>query len=526
MIACLVGLFACGDEAPPALTPMDMPPSVPPLCEAGRTRPCYDGPEGTQGVGRCVAGSQACLPDGSGWGLCTAERRPIRERCGDDVDDDCDGRVSCGEPEWLLRFGTDADETVMAVGVDDVGHGYVLGYHRSPLDLGTGPLPFVEDRDVFLASFDRSGDLRWAHTVTGDGFHLSRALSVGRENVVFAMTVQGTVTLPDGTSSSGGSGSDVLLLSLAHDGTPRWHLRIAGDGTDGVGAVTHGPDGRVLVAGWHRGTLALGALEHVSTGPHNDVFVASIEPSGEVAWVRFFDGLDDQIARGLVAGPDGIYLSGYLQGQVDFGDGLQVAHGSQPDAFLVALDGAGATRWSARWGGVAEDRAFACAAMADGVVVVGRTQGELDVGGGAITTSGGGAWVASFDGEGAHRWSRSVLEAPDAGLYDVAVDDEGAIVVAGYYEGQAFDGGVPLPDGGIDHPAVWLSKLRSDGTSVWSRGFPVAEEQTAGGTFRAWRQVAARPDGSILLGGYVRGPWLDEGMPGGRADAFVMSLAP
>lgn len=52
---------------------------------------CYTGPQGTQGVGSCVAGSQSCLP-GAQWSDCEGETtpKPMDEDC-DNKDEDCDG---------------------------------------------------------------------------------------------------------------------------------------------------------------------------------------------------------------------------------------------------------------------------------------------------------------------------------------------------------------------------------------------------------------------------------------------------
>ncbi|MEX1369135.1 MAG: choice-of-anchor L domain-containing protein [Nannocystaceae bacterium] len=62
-------------------------------CEPGQTRPCYSGPEPTEGVGACVAGTNACDADGR-WSLfCDGEVVPTSETCDDGVDQDCDGRV-------------------------------------------------------------------------------------------------------------------------------------------------------------------------------------------------------------------------------------------------------------------------------------------------------------------------------------------------------------------------------------------------------------------------------------------------
>ena len=58
--------------------------------DEGLSRPCYDGPEGTAGVGRCVAGEQSCAA--GAFGDCAAQVVPIVEAC-NDLDDDCDGET-------------------------------------------------------------------------------------------------------------------------------------------------------------------------------------------------------------------------------------------------------------------------------------------------------------------------------------------------------------------------------------------------------------------------------------------------
>jgi hypothetical protein len=60
-------------------------------CTPGEMRPCYDGPSGTSGRGRCAAGRMVCGSD-SRWGACTGQVLPGNELC-NGVDDSCDGRV-------------------------------------------------------------------------------------------------------------------------------------------------------------------------------------------------------------------------------------------------------------------------------------------------------------------------------------------------------------------------------------------------------------------------------------------------
>jgi hypothetical protein len=62
----------------------------PPVPET--TQPCYMGPDGTEGLGECKAGTNSCNNDGT-WGTaCNDQVLPSDEAC-DALDNDCDGEV-------------------------------------------------------------------------------------------------------------------------------------------------------------------------------------------------------------------------------------------------------------------------------------------------------------------------------------------------------------------------------------------------------------------------------------------------
>jgi hypothetical protein len=61
-------------------------------CTPGDSRACYDGADGTQGVGPCVGGMQTCGSDGY-WSSCDGEVIPTGEKCGNSIDDNCNGMV-------------------------------------------------------------------------------------------------------------------------------------------------------------------------------------------------------------------------------------------------------------------------------------------------------------------------------------------------------------------------------------------------------------------------------------------------
>lgn len=68
-----------------------IPDGPPCTCTRGETRPCYDGPLGTEGKGLCKAGKQTCSFLRR-WGSCSGQTLPKTETC-DNKDNDCDGKV-------------------------------------------------------------------------------------------------------------------------------------------------------------------------------------------------------------------------------------------------------------------------------------------------------------------------------------------------------------------------------------------------------------------------------------------------
>jgi putative metal-binding protein len=65
-------------------------------CVPNSTTSCYSGPAGTLGVGLCVAGTQTCNAQGTGYGACVGEVVPQAETCNNAVDDDCNGQTNEG----------------------------------------------------------------------------------------------------------------------------------------------------------------------------------------------------------------------------------------------------------------------------------------------------------------------------------------------------------------------------------------------------------------------------------------------
>ena len=85
-------------------------------CAPNSEEACYNGPDGTEGVGLCVAGVRVCAEDGKSYGPCEGEVVPALEDCDTPADENCDGEVnegcalaSCAEYKEKLPDAVDGD---------------------------------------------------------------------------------------------------------------------------------------------------------------------------------------------------------------------------------------------------------------------------------------------------------------------------------------------------------------------------------------------------------------------------------
>jgi len=84
-----------------------------------------------------------------------------------------------GEFAWLRSLGGSADDQFGQLAVDGSDRIAVAGAFGAAIDFGEGALASAGKRDLFVASFDAGGDLRWGQRFGGDGDERSAALAVG-----------------------------------------------------------------------------------------------------------------------------------------------------------------------------------------------------------------------------------------------------------------------------------------------------------------------------------------------------------
>jgi hypothetical protein len=387
--------------------------------------------------------------------------------------------------------------------IDDGGNIALVGSGFDP-DFGTGILrdpAAPKARHTFLVELDPSGKTRWAKLLPSTdpwSFHIA----FDRAGDIILASSFSTPSLDLGlpTPLARRSDLDVFVAKLDGAGRTLWARSFGGDHEQMTTGLAVDPSGNVVVLGWFTGRwidLGQGPLQNAGA---TDIFAFSLDGDGRPRWARTFGGAGQDQAFSVAADPHGhVYIGGFFAQRADFGAGMVLEAAGSTDAFVVALDGDGATAWARRFGGKERDELTTLAVDSTGsVTFTASVGGPFDLGVGPILRAGHA--VIGLDPAGRVRWTR---RAP-VGDERPFVDTEGHLVVIA---GPA-DGGLLVTTSSKD-------------------GAVLLEERIGSGRMYLRRTLVDRRTGAlILVGEPSRTIDLGTGpLPGVDQDVFAAAFA-
>lgn len=314
--------------------------------------------------------------------------------------------------------------------------------------------------------------------------------------------------------------SDVFLVSYGPDGSYRWSRRIGGDDWEYGRAVGVDGSGNVYVTGESEGTLDLGGGPLPPSAGSRDLFVGSYTSTGTHRWSQRHGAANTALlARDLaVDGAGNLVVVGRLDGSVSLG-GAVLTDAGLTDMFVLALDGGGAHRWSRVLGGTDSEDATGVAVNASGVTMVtGHFGGSVNFGTGVLTSAGSGDGVTiRLSSSGTTDWARRYGSTAIDIADDVAVDANGTTYMIGTFAGTVNLGDGPRSASGSDE--IILASYNAVGSLNWSR-------RVGGSGPDFGRGIALDGQGHVIAtGGFFGGTADFGGMPLTAAGNYEMFLA-
>lgn len=231
-----------------------------------------------------------------------------------------------------------------------------------------------------------------------------------------------------------------------------------------------------------------------------DIFLSKVSAAGAVQWSLQFGDSDDDLGVQVATDSAGnVYLVGVIRGKVP-------ASGAQgpSDIFVAKASASGQLLWSRKWGASEDDGGLDIAVLNDGnLLVSGFTLGQLEPG---VRT---GAFLARLDGTGNTVWVKQFGATQSDGADRIALS--GDVV---YIAGTTFGPFVPTGIGGGQDLFVQARDL--NGAVLWSEQFGSKMDDQV-------QAIAARPDGLVYVGGVTFGA-----LPGAAFtepfDGFLLSI--
>ncbi len=379
----------------------------------------------------------------------------------------------------------------------------------------TKPLPPLEPDKG-----SHAGRVLWAKGFGNTGRDNGRAVSVDSQDRIAVGGIFSDEVSFGGKQKLKATGIDGYVAVFSQDGAHQWAFRVGGSGDDVVSAVAFDAKGNLYFAGWFSGSMVVGGTTVVSVGA-DDVFVAKLTPTGDLAWLRSFGGLDVDAADALAVTKSGdVIVTGVFRQTMKLGDTLLTSAG-RADIFVARLDGAGKFIWSVRMGGIGLDYARDLAILGRDIIFLGEFSGTLRFASGPIRSRGDrDVLLCRFDPNGKHVWAKGFGGLFPELAYGLAIDPAGHIVLSGsYYDEISFGGPNHKSAGEAD---IFLARFTYNGTYQWSKSYGSSRMDAGLG-------VGTDGFGNIVATGFFQEK-VDFGQgklsSAGNKDMYLMKLSP
>jgi hypothetical protein len=203
-------------------------------------------------------------------------------------------------------------------------------------------------RDIYLVKMSSGGSKIWEKTFgTAGNDGSSNLFSLGSGFGIYGYT--------DG---AGAGDRDLLLLALDQNGDSLWSRTYGGSKYEQSGSMLATTDGNFILCGH---SSSFGDDRH-------DAYVLKVDASGTILWQRTYGSGEHEGADAILRLSNGDYaLTGYSQ----------LHEASDDQLYYLQINASGQLKRQLRFGGSRNQRGSAIAEVADGILLIGFTAGDL-----------------------------------------------------------------------------------------------------------------------------------------------------
>lgn len=385
----------------------------------------------------------------------------------------CIGSLLHAQPgTWLKGFGGPGGDDVVAMGVDAAGNSYLCGNLSDDMTLQGTTISPAGMSDIWVASFDVDGDLRWAQAFGGPADEFARTLTLdGNGNLYVAGEFLDSTIFDTDTifTTNPLSNFDAFIMRLDLSGAYDTAFTIDSTaGGDFINDMEADGAGNLAVTGKFR-VMAIFGTDTLKASAYEDLFLAKMSPTGTWLWARQTEGKLYETGNAIsIMGDSAYYVTGWFQDTTWFNDSAfyHVSTGAE-DLLVMKYSSNGAFRWVKVGGGTASDRGEALEVAGDKVFVAGSFDSTLTFGTATATSAGEyDAFFLRLDASGNPVW---LSQAGGPG-FDVALDlavGANGVHSTGFFQGDASFGSFSLAASDVNNQEAFVSQMDLNGAFTW-----------------------------------------------------------
>ena len=289
-------------------------------------------------------------------------------------------------------------------------------------------------------------------SIFGRDISWTRSINKSSEEYVHSVIVDddGSILIVGETNGvlegSNAGAFDAYVAKYSGNGSELWIDQFGANQYDGVYGIDIGPDGDYFVAGKTSGDIA------GSAGGGTDAFIRKYGKDGSIGWtIQFGTTTDDEAIDIAVASDGDIYVVGHTGGFLG-----NCCHAGGQDIFVQKYDSQAQLVWTRDIRTNLGDIAESIAVDSSGVVVAGRTNGDI-----AGSNGSQDGFIRKYDTDGNTLWTDQFGSAQHEELLDVDLDSNGNIYAVGRVPSSSGDAYIRKYDsfGSLE----WVDEFGTDG---------------------------------------------------------------
>lgn len=379
-----------------------------------------------------------------------------------------------GNIQWVRSGGGVWGDYAHSVTCDASGNVYTTGEFELTSTFDNLQLTTWGSNDIFIAKYDTYGNIQWVKRAGGSESDQGLAISTNGTDVFLTGKYKGTAYFDAVTLISQGD-DDIFVASYDASGNLKWATSAGGIGEDEGMGICHDASGNIYVTGYFNGTATFSGTTLTGNG-NNDIFIAKYDNGGNLIWVKNAGGAFNDYGTGIAYDDNSgiLFITGGFRVN-SFWDGISLwANLGDLDIYVAAYNSSGNALWVEKAGSLINDRAEAVAVdNASNVYITGYFADNAVFGSTSlISADNADIFVASYTSSGSLRWVMSVNGVKDSSYVmgteeagrGISVDNSGSVLVSGSYRTDAVFGGATLL--GYDHTDVFITKINQGITNI------------------------------------------------------------